>query len=224
MKFRCWRARSPRTAGSSVGPSAPQFQERLWDSPSLLSFAVGVVVLLVVGHQVGQGEAVVGGDEVDGRHGAAARVLVEVGGAGDAGGEFAQRGRLAAPEVADGVAVLAVPFRPLRREVAHLVAAGPNVPGLGDELDLGHHRVLLDEFEEGGELVHVVELAGQGGGEVEAEAVHVHFRDPVAQRVHQQLQRVRLADVQRVAGAGVVHVVLLVALHQPVVGRRCRCP
>ena len=145
-------------------------------------------------------------------------MLVEVGGAGDAGGEFAQGGRFAAPEVADGVAVLSVPFRPLRREVAHLVAAGANVPRLGDELDLGDDRVLLDEFEEGGELVHVVELAGQGGGEVEAEAVHVHLGDPVAQGVHEQLQGVGLADVERVAGARVVHVVLLVALHQPVVG------
>ncbi|CPU66495.1 Uncharacterised protein [Mycobacteroides abscessus] len=36
-KFRRWRARSDRTSGSSVGPSAPQFQDRLWLSPSLLS-------------------------------------------------------------------------------------------------------------------------------------------------------------------------------------------
>jgi len=57
-------------------------------------------------------------------------LLVEVAGTGDAGGELAERGGLAAPEVADRVAVLAVPLGPLRREVAHLVAAGADVPRL----------------------------------------------------------------------------------------------
>ena len=44
--------------------------------------------------------------------------------------------RLAAPEVADRVAVLAVPLRPQRREAADLVAAVADVPRLGDQLDL----------------------------------------------------------------------------------------
>jgi hypothetical protein len=35
MKLRSWRARSARTDSSSVGPSTPQFHERLWLSPSL---------------------------------------------------------------------------------------------------------------------------------------------------------------------------------------------
>ena len=42
------------------------------------ALAVGLVVLLVVGHQVPQGEAVVGDDEVDRRDRLAAAVLVEV--------------------------------------------------------------------------------------------------------------------------------------------------
>ena len=185
----------------------------------VVAFAVGVVVLLVVGHEVPHREAVVGRDEVDGGHRPPRGALIEVGGPGQPRGEFAQRGRFAAPEVTDCVAVFAVPLRPLRREVAHLVPAGANVPRLGDQLDLRDDRVLLDEFEEGGQLVHVVELPGQGGGEVEAEPVHVHLGDPVPQGVHEQLQGVRVADVERVAGARVVHVVLLVAVHQPVVRR-----
>ena len=184
----------------------------------VVAFAVGVVVLLVVGHEVAHGKAVVRRDEVDRGHRAPGGAFVEVRGTGQAGGEFAQGRGLAAPEVADRVAVFAVPLGPLRREVAHLVAARADVPRLGDQLDLGDDRVLLDEFEEGGQLVHVVELAGQGGGEVEAEAVDVHFRHPVAQGVHQQLKGVRVPDVEGVAGAGVVHVVLQVVVHQPVVG------
>ena len=64
-----------------------------------------------------------------------------------------------------------------------------------------------------------MELAGQGGGEVKAEAINVHFCDPVAQRIHDELQRLRVADIQGVTGAGVIHVVLAVAIHQTVVSR-----
>ena len=159
------------------------------------------------------------GDEVDAVERAAAVVLVEVGGAGDPGRELGEGGRLAAPEVAHGVAVLAVPLRPQRREVAHLVAAGADVPRFGDQLHLADHRVLLHHLEEGGEPVHLVELAGQGGGQVEAEAVDVHLGHPVPQRIHDQLQRVRAAHVEAVAGAGVVDEVAAVLLAEPVVAR-----
>ena len=181
------------------------------------ALAVRVVVLVVVGDQVGQGEAVVRGDEVDRRERAAAVVLVQVGAAGQARGELTEAAGLAAPEVAHGVAVLPVPLRPQGREVAHLVAAGADVPRLGDELDLADHRVLLHEVEEHRQPVDVVELPGQGGREVEPEPVDVHLGDPVPQRVHDQLQGVRIADVERVARARVVHVVLLVVLDQAVV-------
>ena len=184
----------------------------------LAVLAVGVVVLVVVGDQVAQREAVVGGDEVDARDRAASRGLVEVGGAGQPAGELAER-RLTAPEVAHGVAELAVPLGPLRREAADLVAAGADVPRLGDQLHLADDRVLLHELEERRQPVHVVELAGQRGGEVEAEPVDVHLGHPVAQRVHDQLQRVGVPDVEGVPGAGVVHVVAQVVVDEPVVRR-----
>ena len=47
----------------------------------------------------------------------------------------------------------------------------------------------------------------------------MHLGHPVAQRVHDQLQRVRVPDVEGVPGAGVVHVVAQVVLDQPVVRR-----
>ena len=47
----------------------------------------------------------------------------------------------------------------------------------------------------------------------------MHLGHPVAQRVHDQLHRVRVAHVEGVAGAGVVHVVALVVLDEAVVGR-----
>ena len=59
-----------------------------------------------------------------------------------------------------------------------------------------------------------MELAGEGGGEVEAEAVDVHLGDPVAQGVHDELEHLRVVDVEGVAGAGVVHVVARVVLRR----------
>jgi len=46
----------------------------------------------------------------------------------------------------------------------------------------------------------------------------VHLGHPVAQAVHDELQRVRVADVERVAGARVVHVVLGAVVDVAVVG------
>ena len=179
---------------------------------------VGVVVLALVAHQVGQGEAVVCGHEVDAGGRSAAVVLVEVGAAGEAAAEIGHHVRLAPPDVAHGVPEASVPLRPMGRELAHLVAALPDVPWLGDELHRPDDGVLLDDVEEGRETVDGVELPRQGGRQVEAEAVHVHLLDPVAQAVHDELQDVRLEHVERVARARVVHVAARVVGQQPVVG------
>jgi hypothetical protein len=136
--------------------------------------AVGLVVTLLVGGEVGEGEAVMGGDEVDARPGPASPLVVDVAGAGDAGRHVAQEPVLALPEAADRVAVLVVPLGPARREAADLVAARPDVPGLADELHLAQHRVLADGVEEAAARVEAVRLAAEDGAEVEAEAVHLH--------------------------------------------------
>ena len=131
--------------------------------PVPVVLVVGLVVLLVVGDEIAQREAVVGGDEVDRRERVAAVGLVQVRGAGEARRERVRPG-LAAPEVAHRVPVDAVPLAPQDREVADLVAARADVPRLGDQLDLGQDGVLVDRVEERARAVHVVELAGQGAG------------------------------------------------------------
>jgi len=62
-----------------------------------------------------------------------------------------------------------------------------------------------------------MQLPGQSRGQVEAEAVDAHFRNPVAQTVHDQLQRSGLHHVERVTCARVVHVVAEVVWNQAVV-------
>src|SRR5260221_22768 len=128
--------------------------------------AVGLVVLAVVADQVPQREAVVAGDEVHRRDRPPRAGLVQVAGPGQPGRELGQRGGPAAPEVADRVAVLAVPLRPQRRELADLVAALAHVPGLGDQLDLGYHPCLLDPGAETPRPDHVVARPDEGRGQV----------------------------------------------------------
>ena len=187
-------------------------------APVPVAFGVRVVVLAVVAHQVAQREAVVRRHEVDRREGASPVVAVQVGGSGEPVAEVADTTAGAAPEVAHRVAVLVVPLAPQRRELAHLVATLPDVPRFGDQLHPGQHRVLADRGQEPAEHVDVVHRPGQRGGQVEAETVDVHLQHPVAQRVHHQLQDVRVAHVEGVAAAGVVGVAAPVVA-EPVVRR-----
>ena len=89
--------------------------------------------------------------------------------------------RVAAPEAADVVAVAVVPFEPGRGEVAELVAAGADVPGLGDQDAVGEQRVGGDGAEGFGVRVEALRGAAEDRGEVEAEAVDAGLADEVAQ-------------------------------------------
>ena len=207
-------------AGSSVSPSTPQLRLMLSLWPSLVVLAVRLVVLLLVAHEVAQRVAVVRGDEVDARVHAAVAPLEDVARAGEARSPApATCPGSPRPELAHGVAILAVPLRPAHREVAHLVAARAHVPRLGDQLHVGQRRVLLHDVEERRELVHLVQLAREHGREVEAEAVDVHLGHPVAQRVHHELDRARVLHVERVARAGEVGVEARVVRLEPIVRR-----
>ncbi len=75
----------------------------------------------------------------------------------------------------------------------------------------------LQDVEEGAEAVHLVQLARERRGEIEAETVHVHFGDPVAQRIHDHLQHARMHQIERVAAAGVIDVAAPVLRHEAVV-------
>ena len=64
-RLRSSRARAATIAGSSLGPSTPWFQERLSSVPSRLCSPLASLCLCVVGDEIGEGEAVVGDDEID---------------------------------------------------------------------------------------------------------------------------------------------------------------
>ena len=158
------------------------------------------------------------GDEVDRRGGMPPVRLVEVARAREPARELAD-GRVPAPEVAHRVPVHPVPLGPEDREVPDLVAAGADVPRLGDQLHLAEHRILVDDVEERREAVDVVQLPRERRGEVEPESVDMALDREVAERVHDQAQHRRMHRVERVAGPGEVHVVARVVRLEAVVRR-----
>src|SRR5215211_2479522 len=144
----------------------------------LVVLAVGLVVALVVADQVLQRETVVRADVVDRRVGLPARRLEDLPRSGHDPRQRRQLVWVAAPETARDIAELVVPFAPARRKAADLVAAGTEVPGLGNELHLAQDRVLPDGSEETRTVREVEWIAGERGGEIEAEAINVVVLDP----------------------------------------------
>ena len=63
-----------------------------------------------------------------------------------------------------------------------------------------------------------MELSRERRGQIEPEAVHVHLEHPVAQAVHDELDRARVHHVERVAAARVVDVAAPVPAVEAIVG------
>ena len=181
-------------------------------------FQVGLVVLLLVTHQVFKGVTIVRGDKVDTGVGQASAVFVKIAGTGEAVGKLADNSAIALPVGAHRVAVLAVPFGPAHGKITDLVTTLAQVPGLGDELHLRQHRVLVNDVEEGAEPVDLVQFARQRRGQIETETIHVHLQHPITQAVHDQLQYPGMHHVEGVAATGEVHVVARVLGAQAIVG------
>ena len=164
----------------------------------LVVFLVGFVVLLVVGHEIPQREAVVGDDEVDAGERFAPAAFIQIAAAGKPIRQLARLPSVALPVAPDGIPVFAVPFRPTRGKVSDLITAFADVPWLGDQFELREDRVLLNDVQETAESVHVMQLAGEGRRQIEAEAIHMHLKRPVPQAIHDELERSLMLDVERV--------------------------
>ena len=110
----------------------------------LIAFAIGFVVLVVVGDQIIEGEAVMGGDEVNAAHG----IPVELGeGVKAAANDIAQitdHAGVALDEAAHRVPEATVPHRPaVADERTDLVETG-SIPGFGNDLGTGQNGVRVD--------------------------------------------------------------------------------
>jgi hypothetical protein len=169
-------------------------------------FTVGFVVLVVVRDQIGGGEPVVRCDEVDRRPWATAAAGKDVLRTGEARRDLPDAGA-AVPELANGAAVLVVPFRPLESEVSDLVTVGSGIPRFGDELAPGQYRIGGDGRQDGRPLVEAAAARPtQRAREIESEAVDTHFGGPVAEAVGDHADGDGGAGVDRVAAPGQVDV------------------
>src|SRR5205814_3430219 len=68
------------------------------------------------------------------------------------------------------------------------------------------HRVLVNDFEKGVELIHAISITGEGAGEIETEPVNVHFEHPIAKAVHHELERARVQQIESVDGASEIEI------------------
>ena len=145
---------------------------------------VGEVVFLVVADEIVERESVVRGDEIHARRGSAAVVGKEILAAGDAGGELSRDPRIAPPETAHPVAEFSIQLGPVDREIADLVSAVAEVPRLGDQLHPREDGILMHRLEEGGATAVALGVPPEFDGEVETEAIDMHFLDPITEAVH----------------------------------------
>ena len=144
-------------------------------------------------------------------------MLVEIAAAAQSRGKLGCRVTVASPEASNAVAILAVPFGPLHRKVADLIAVVPDIPRLGDQLHLRQDRVLMQDVEEPAEPVEVERLAAECCREIKTKPIDVHLAHPVTQAVGHELQDSRRLHVQRVAAAGHIVIVTRITRHQAVV-------
>jgi hypothetical protein len=185
-----------------------------------VALAVGLVVLVHVGDQICEREAVVHRDEIHPGRRLATGKIVDFGRAGDLAGERPDMSRLATPEIADFVTVGIVPLAELLAETADTVAARPWIPRFGDQLALAQHRIGLDHLQHLGIGIES-RLAPEDRRKVEPEPGNPRLLDPVAEALDHQSLRRGVVAAQGVAGSGVVDQHLLaVDFDMPVVGQR----
>ena len=84
-----------------------------------------------------------------------------------------------------------------------MVPAFTDIPRFSNELHAREDRILVNDVEERGQPVDVVELTSERGREIEPKAVDVHLRHPVSKAVGDQLERARTANVEAVAAVPV---------------------
>src|ERR1700730_17066067 len=116
-------------------------------------FAIGLVVLVVIGDEIVEREAVMGGGKAEARPGLAAALIEDVARGRDPGGQFAEFALVTLPVGSDGVTEAVVPLRPARREASDLISPWPDIPGLRDQLDGREDGVLAAAVEKSAALV-----------------------------------------------------------------------
>ena len=179
--------------------------------------AVRFVVFLDVARDIGERVAVVGGNVIHRSPGPPRTPIEQVARAGKPGGEFAAQAGIAAPEAADAVAEAIVPLGESGRMMAELIAAGADVPRLGDQLHARESRDPGGARRRSRHSGRNRRSRGRASRRDRSEIRRRGMRHPVAQRIHHHLQHARIGQVQSVAGAGFVDAVTRIVRDKAVV-------
>src|SRR5580692_11054977 len=113
-------------------------------------------MLFVVTDQVMQGEAIVSGHKINAGRRTPAIAVVQIARSGEPIGKVGKLAFVTLPITAHGIAITAVPLGPSGGEIADLIAAVSDVPGLRDQLHLRDDRVLMNDIEESREAIDIV--------------------------------------------------------------------
>src|ERR1051325_1562837 len=97
-----------------------------------------------------------GGDVVNARVGPSGAMVEEIGRASDPAGELRQDPALAPPKAAHRIPIAVVPSPPSGWKVAELIAAGAEIPWLGNELDAAQLGRLADGGKKGMILIEAL--------------------------------------------------------------------
>ena len=207
-KFFTCRLRSFSMAGSSVGPSTPQFQLRLSLRAVAVVFAVGLVVLAVVGDQIVEREAVVAGHEVDALLGLALLVAVDLR-AADHAGRRTRRTEPGSPRKKSRTSSRNRPFHSFQVSPTKLPTWYSPAASHASAMSLVPASAGSDS------MSHSTGGFGSGCPDASRDRIDARSKrkpstciscDPVAQAVHDHAADDRMVGVERVAAAGVVGV------------------
>ena len=126
-----------------------------------------------------------GGQHVDGGVRRSPALVVHIAGGGKTPGELAERHAALQPETTHVVAVMVVPFGEAAGKRPHLIAAGANVPGFGNQLAARQHIVRQHRPEQR-RIAIESRRAAEHATQIEAEAVDMALPYPKMQAVHHQ--------------------------------------
>ncbi len=173
--------------------------------PIFVIFAVWQVVFLLIAHQVAKRETVMTGDVVNALIRFATQARVKIRAAREPRGKTFHHSVIAAHKLTHVIAIPSIPFRPaFARKRSDLIESG-RIPRFCNDLCLLQDWIGLDLPQQrriGHRFAGFV--ARKNRSQIKAEAVHMHSRNPVAQRVQNHPSHQRMIAVDCVAAARVV--------------------
>jgi len=76
----------------------------------------------------------------------------------------------------------------------------------------------MNDVEKSAQAIYLPQLTGERSGKIKSESVDMHVQDPVSQAIHDQLKRVRMSTIERIAATGKIDIMEPVGLETVICG------